>query len=106
MKTRVTTTAAAALLVVVVLASPAWAQRTAPAPQGPASPIVRAAEEARVQGEPRTDQQVLPQVNVPLRRGADEAGIAGPGTVDDDAARCLARPEAAARAACQRRLQP
>jgi hypothetical protein len=68
-----------------------------------------AAERARLPGELRPEQPVVPQISVPLRReGATGAGDAASapapgGGVDDSAARCRAEKTKAARAACERR---
>src|SRR5688572_24399376 len=71
------------------------------------SPATRAAEAARAPGDLRPQQPVVPQVAVPLRRGAQPGkgasapGATGVGKVDDSAARCRAAESAADRAACE-----
>ena len=76
------------------------------------SPATRAAEAARSPGDLRPQQPVVPQVAVPLRRGAPPSkganapGATGVGKVDDSAARCRAAESAADRAGCEAKRQP
>lgn len=71
------------------------------------SPAVRAAQGAAAPGDLRPQNQVLPQIAVPLRRGRDSAGSqragsAPAGNIDDSAARCRAAASVRERAACGR----
>lgn len=105
-------------IVAVVAAGAAFAQAAAPAsaaaPMTAASramparnPAVVAAENAKEPGVQRPDERVIPQISVPLKSRAvpqASASAASTGVVNDAAARCLASGNAAAKAACERRL--
>lgn len=98
--------------------APAASAASAPAPAAAASramparnPAITAAENAKEPGVRRPEERVIPQITVPLRsRNATLPAITAsapagsrPGTVNDDAARCLAR-SGDERAACERAL--
>lgn len=90
-------------------------QASAPAPATAASRVlptrnaaVMAAENAKEPGGMRPEERVIPQVAVPLRPRTEPAVAASspsggaPGTVNDEAARCMAAKGAAQRARCER----
>ncbi|MEO7245294.1 MAG: hypothetical protein ABIX12_09125 [Rubrivivax sp.] len=73
------------------------------------SPAVKAADDAEQPGKVRPRHPVVPQIAVPLRRGADAPAASAssampasrpPDGVDDRAARCLAMKTPAERAQC------
>ncbi|KQY85431.1 MULTISPECIES: hypothetical protein [Roseateles] len=97
---------------------PAASAASAPTPAGAASramparnPAITAAENAKEPGVQRPEERVIPQISVPLKSrnstlpalSASAPAGSRPGTVNDDAARCLAR-SGAEKAACERAL--
>src|SRR6218665_3564497 len=91
----------------VPAASAASAASAVPAPAAALpSPAVRAAEEARMPGELKPEQPVIPQITVPLSRNSElakpvrtsQVPVAA-GSVDDSTARCRAIAQPQERAA-------
>lgn len=75
------------------------------------STAVKAAENANEPGELRPEQRVIPQLSIPLKRGASPVAPAAslpagsvPGAVNDGTARCKATSGAKEMAACERGL--
>ena len=101
-------------------ATPAAAPASAAEPMTAASrqvpnrnPALTAAENTREPGNQRPEERVIPQISIPLKSRNSPATAttnatvpAGSvaGGVDDGAARCLARGNAAEKAACERAL--